>query len=770
MAFNIRFDYRFATSDFFTTEVRAALDHAAGVWEGLILDEFPDVPAGIDFTVPDPANNGSRTTVTLDEPIDDLLIFVGAQTPPFGIGDEDTSVLARAQLAGRDAEGDVFGARISSNFRGSGPVTDFEPFAGSISFHPTQDWSFNTEGPPRRPLDFSSVAMHEIGHILGIGISEIFQELATEEGFAGPNALDVNGGEPIPLHADGGHIEDGLRDGTLLMDPTVTFGTRKLPESVDLAMLADIGYEIEGFTKQGTTPRIVTEGDDIPIMGTVGADNLNAGGGDDQVLANDGDDVIDGGPGVDSLSGQAGDDRLRGGQGDDLMQGGAGDDDLLGQDGRDLLKGGDGADSLSGGVDDDVLAGQGGRDTLNGGPGSDTFYLGTESGNDVIEDFEPGLDLLLVDPALGLKTAAEILDTATRLSTGASRLDLAGDTSVEIEGGRLTPSDVAVGRLLFDGAVDRAPIAEADRVSLGNEASVTIDVLENDRFVDPGEATVTLISAPLRGEARMNSDNTVTFAPDAGFAGSTSFTYRVLDETGAGDTATVTIHRPLEDGPDLELLAMTLPAQLSAVYVGYFGRAPDAAGLDYWVAEYQSALAQGAGARDVLNGIAESFRLSEESRNLFPLLDPAAAKTANTAEIEAFVGDVFGNLFDRSPSATGQDFWVDEIGGRLDAGVNIGDIVIDIISGAQDGTEVDLDGDRSMDMVAEDATTVRNKIEVAQALAAERSGTAFDAAITRNLLADVGTNRDSVESALLGVDTLGQAAPALTADADPIWV
>ena len=78
---------------------------------------------------------------------------------------------------------------------------------------------------------------------------------------------------------------------------------------------------------------------------------------------------------------------------DDLIQGRDGADILEGGIGHDVLLGGAGMDSLSGGSDDDHLT---------GGADADTYLFDPSNpfeGNDVIKDFEVGLDLILLNAA-----------------------------------------------------------------------------------------------------------------------------------------------------------------------------------------------------------------------------------------------------------------------------------------------------------------------------------------------------------------------------------
>ncbi len=265
MSFNITFDSRFDSTGFFNDPARrAALEAAGDAWESVIGDEFADIPAGTRFSVLNPSTRSNTETVTTTKVIDDLIVFVGAM---------DIGSLGIAGPDGYDADGDVLASRISSDFRGQGPVTDFEPWAGTITFDSTAAWSFDLAGPVAGRDDFLSVAIHEIGHVLGIGTSGAFDALVTWGQFTGVNAYAVNGGSPVPLHSDDSHVEEDYAGGDVAMDPTLTSGNRKLLSDIDKAILADIGYKLTGFTPQGSQPEIATENGEI-IFGTIHADAI----------------------------------------------------------------------------------------------------------------------------------------------------------------------------------------------------------------------------------------------------------------------------------------------------------------------------------------------------------------------------------------------------------------------------------------------------------------------------------------------------------------
>ncbi len=150
------------------------------------------------------------------------------------------------------------------------------------------------------------------------------------------------------------------------------------------------------------------KGDDS-LLGGGGADTLTGGEGDDTLGGGDGSDLVLGGEGDDDLDGNnlndvvdggEGDDLISGGRGNDFLVGGPGLDTLVGRGGQDTLEGGGGDDALNGGggddcllggMGDDVLEGQGGADTALGGLGDDSLdggsggdSLGGGSGRDTL--------------------------------------------------------------------------------------------------------------------------------------------------------------------------------------------------------------------------------------------------------------------------------------------------------------------------------------------------------------------------------------------------
>lgn len=164
----------------------------------------------------------------------------------------------------------------------------------------------------------------------------------------------------------------------------------------------------------GGNDRILAgSGNDIVLAGG-GRDTVMGGNGSDLIFTDGGADFVDGGRGRDAILLGSGDDTGYGGAGADLLLGQSGDDDLWGEAGRDLLVGGGGANKLNGGEGNDgLIAGGTGKDYLNGGAGRDVLVAGGDltdmiggadadvfvfapNGDDAvfvtIQDFEDGVD------------------------------------------------------------------------------------------------------------------------------------------------------------------------------------------------------------------------------------------------------------------------------------------------------------------------------------------------------------------------------------------
>jgi Ca2+-binding RTX toxin-like protein len=133
------------------------------------------------------------------------------------------------------------------------------------------------------------------------------------------------------------------------------------------------------------------------------------------------DDHLIGGPRGDQLAGKDGNDIIEGGEGDDILYGGNGNDQLHGDGGF------------------DILIGEVGSDRLWGGPGADWFAskgTGALEGGDRIEDFENGVDLIVLEK-LGVTSYGAGGNTGTVFAKDSPTGDVLIDV-VTSEGARFT--------------------------------------------------------------------------------------------------------------------------------------------------------------------------------------------------------------------------------------------------------------------------------------------------------------------------------------------
>ncbi len=114
--------------------------------------------------------------------------------------------------------------------------------------------------------------------------------------------------------------------------------------------------------------------------------------------------------------------------------------------------------------------------------------------------------------------------------------------------------------------------------------------------------------------------------------------------------------------------------QITQLYVGYYDRAPDPDGLNYWVGRFNLGMS--------LLDIAQSFSVQAETRALYSFLGATPVGTADN-----FLESVYRNLFNRAIDAEGLSYWK----GELAAGKPVGRAIVDIISGAQATDKVIVD-------------------------------------------------------------------------------
>jgi hypothetical protein len=266
-AVEIRIDYRFDTNGYFDPpERRESLEAAARFYSDLLQDRLLSIdPADFSsasWTVlaqnPQTGAIENIPNPTVDEDV--IIVFAGARE----LGGNTRGV---GGVAGFNASGfsDWF-----SRIRGRGnpgadvsqadadQATDFAPSFGFVSFDISTNFNFSSSPDPTR-TDFLSVALHELGHVLGIGVAASWDNHISGQSFTGPASLFAAGGPPA-VEADGGHFAQSLSSrpafgsfatahgllGSVLMRPSLNTlpGQLIVATDLDLAALVDIGWEV----------------------------------------------------------------------------------------------------------------------------------------------------------------------------------------------------------------------------------------------------------------------------------------------------------------------------------------------------------------------------------------------------------------------------------------------------------------------------------------------------------------------------------------------
>ncbi len=251
-AINIEFRYDHDTNEFFDTQAKRDVLSAAGSYfSNLITDDLTAITSSgsnnfnVNFFNPADVTSSSITINDFSVAADTLIVYAGGSAlgsslglgGPGGFGASGTGTFINGLDRGQTG--------VSSN-------TDFAPWGGAITFNTASNWYFDPDVSTDADVmnnDFYSVALHELGHLLGIGTANSWNNLVSGTDFTGAESVSVFGGD-VPLDADLGHWANGtlsLVDGVAqeaAMDPQILVGTRKVFTDLDVAGLKDIGWEV----------------------------------------------------------------------------------------------------------------------------------------------------------------------------------------------------------------------------------------------------------------------------------------------------------------------------------------------------------------------------------------------------------------------------------------------------------------------------------------------------------------------------------------------
>ena len=254
-ALKLELDYSYdTTAGFFNDPARREMMDLAVDSVNRYLDTLsPIVPSGDNtwtakFSRPDTGARVFLINPTIQS--DTVVVYVGGA--PMNNG----SVLAETGMGTYSASGPQTWLD-SLKYRGKPPDADntYAPWGGSISFNATKDWYFGKDpaGIGGDQFDFLSTAMHELGHVLGIGPASSWKSRvdAVEGGyrFTGTAALAAGSpNNPQLLLADQGHWAEGTLSTVAgvtqvaALDPYLSLGEHKRLTDLDFAAFTDIGW------------------------------------------------------------------------------------------------------------------------------------------------------------------------------------------------------------------------------------------------------------------------------------------------------------------------------------------------------------------------------------------------------------------------------------------------------------------------------------------------------------------------------------------------
>ncbi|MDQ1812481.1 DUF4214 domain-containing protein [Massilia sp. CCM 9210] len=282
---------------------------------------------------------------------------------------------------------------------------------------------------------------------------------------------------------------------------------------------------------------------------------------------------------------------------------------------------------------------------------------------------------------------------------------------------------------------DENPVADVPNVikgTPGNDSSIVLTYL-NDH-VDGGAGTDTVRAiAPLSAFSMVLDDGIITLTERSGYK--SVDVLRNIEVLQFSDTR----------------IDMAYVGLSQALYVSYFGRAADVAGLKSFQAQL-TALGAPAGVGEfsaryatdaAVKSLIDSFGTSSESHALY------------NGDNKAFVNAVFLNLLNRVPGQAGLDFW----SGAIDAGaLTRANASLSIMAGALANSSI---------QGREDAALVRAKIDVASnftfALETDKASAAYNGAeaalIARTLLRSLSADTDILDFQASVKEAIGKLPP-----------
>ncbi len=273
-ALTIQIDYTYDTTNFFNThEKRNAMEAVAKFYGDMIQDKLLRIDAaefpGCSWAAKSahPVTGQTIEIPNLVVPADTIIVYVGARD----LGGDVRGYGGFGGWSGYWTDPGWFPLLVG---RGSAAAatepatlrTDFSLWGGSIAFDVDSVWNFS-QTQSVGGTDFISLALHEMGHVLGIGTADSWYNKISSAVFTGSACTRSFGGNP-PLNGNGhfgglGTISKSfgsfsathgsVRQPLMLALLTDNSSTLIVASDLDLAALVDIGWQISPPHKVTTT-------------------------------------------------------------------------------------------------------------------------------------------------------------------------------------------------------------------------------------------------------------------------------------------------------------------------------------------------------------------------------------------------------------------------------------------------------------------------------------------------------------------------------------
>lgn len=241
-ALSIIWDYTYDTNSFFTSERKAVLESVTSSFSNYEIDRAAIIPGGINTWNWQFSNPSGADTINIVDPTigaGELRIFVGARNLGFNF----------LGFGGNVGYGGYGTTEWNNSITSTNTADAYKPFGGFITFDLTTNWYSGLENTvPFAQFDLYTVALHELGHVLGIGLYGAVNawdanvNTGTNE-YTGTIATGIYGGN-IPLQGDWSHFTSGTEydEDLFVMNPSISSGVRGAWTAPELGVLQDFGY------------------------------------------------------------------------------------------------------------------------------------------------------------------------------------------------------------------------------------------------------------------------------------------------------------------------------------------------------------------------------------------------------------------------------------------------------------------------------------------------------------------------------------------------